>query len=107
MTLDAEEFIRRFLLHVLPDQFMKIRHYGLLSNRHRKTTLPRCRELLGARGVEMVEAAHRPSWQALMFQVTGRDPRICPSCGQGTMVTREILRPVTDRAPPLSARPSA
>jgi hypothetical protein len=100
MTLEAVEFIRRFLLHVLPDHFMKIRHYGLLSNRHRKTMVPRCQELLGVACMEVAEAAPRPSWQDLMRRLTGRDPRICPTCGQGTMVTREILVPVVDRAPP-------
>ena len=51
LTLDACEFIRRFLLHILPDGFMKVRHYGLLSNRNRKTKLKRCRELLGVLGL--------------------------------------------------------
>ena len=46
MTLSADEFLRRFLLHVLPDGFQRIRHYGLLGNRHRAETLARCRELL-------------------------------------------------------------
>ena len=48
MTLSADEFLRRFLLHVLPDSFQRIRHYGLVGNRHRKESLARCRELLGA-----------------------------------------------------------
>ena len=47
MTLDATEFIRRFLLHVLPSSFVKIRYYGFMANRHRKENLTRCRELLG------------------------------------------------------------
>ena len=47
MTLDAEEFIRRFLLHILPDGFQRIRYYGFLSNRYREEKLARCRELLG------------------------------------------------------------
>jgi hypothetical protein len=47
MTLDADEFIRRFLLHVLPRGFMRLRHYGFLANRHKARTLRRCRELLG------------------------------------------------------------
>jgi hypothetical protein len=46
MTVSADEFLRRFLLHVLPDSFQRIRHYGLLSNRHRAENLTRCRELL-------------------------------------------------------------
>jgi hypothetical protein len=47
MTLDAQEFIRRFLLHVLPDGFMRIRHFGFFANRSKKHTLPQCRKLLG------------------------------------------------------------
>jgi hypothetical protein len=46
MTLSADEFLRRFLLHVLPEGFQRIRHYGLFSNRHRADNLARCRELL-------------------------------------------------------------
>jgi hypothetical protein len=46
MTLEAEEFIRRFLLHVLPDGFQRIRCYGFMANRYREQKLARCRELL-------------------------------------------------------------
>jgi hypothetical protein len=46
MTLSADEFLRRLLMHVLPDGFQRIRHYGLLGNRHRAENLARCRELL-------------------------------------------------------------
>ena len=45
MTLEAEEFIRRFLMHILPPYFMKIRHYGLLENRNKKTKLAECKKL--------------------------------------------------------------
>ena len=47
MTLEAVEFVRRFLMHVLPSGFVRVRHYGLLANRHRREKLARCRELLG------------------------------------------------------------
>jgi hypothetical protein len=47
LTLEALEFIRRFLLHVLPEQFVKIRYYGILGHRSRKTKLSRCKRLLG------------------------------------------------------------
>ena len=47
MTISAEEFIRRFLLHILPSRFTKIRHFGLLSNRNRKTIIALCRILIG------------------------------------------------------------
>jgi len=48
MQLDADEFIRRFPLHVLPKSFVRIRHYRLLANRRRKEKISRCRELLAA-----------------------------------------------------------
>ena len=48
MCVDASEFIRRFLLHVLPSGLQRIRHYGLLANRHRAEKLVRCRQLLAA-----------------------------------------------------------
>ncbi len=48
MTVSADEFLRRFLLHVLPKGLVRIRHFGLFANRRRQTALTRCRELLGA-----------------------------------------------------------
>jgi len=48
MTLTVDEFMRRFFMHVLPRKFVKIRHYGILSNRNRSTKLQRCKELTGA-----------------------------------------------------------
>jgi len=90
MTLDVSEFIRRFLLHILPEGFMKIRHYGILSNRNRKKKLPRCKKLLGVPDDNNAER-HRESWQELLIRITGRDPSICPYCGKGKMVVKELL----------------
>ena len=90
MTLDVSEFIRRFLLHILPEGFMKIRHYGILSNRNRKTKLLQCKKLLGVPD-DNNAAGHRESWQELLFRITGRDPSICPYCGKGKMVVKELL----------------
>lgn len=98
MTLNAFEFIHRFLLHVLPDGFMKIRHYGILSNRSRKTKLRRCKELLGVSQDQDTDKPERPSWQELLFIVTGIDPTVCPHCGKGKMVLKEALVPTA--APP-------
>jgi len=98
MTLNAFEFIRRFLLHVLPDGFMKIRHYGILSNRSRKTKLRRCKQLLGVAEHRGRQKQPRLSWQDLLLRVTGIDPRICPQCGKGKMVLQEALAPTV--APP-------
>jgi len=93
MTLDAPEFIRRFLLHILPDGFVKIRHYGLLSNRNRKDKLGLCKRLLGVDCREEGKEKRKESWQDLLTRVTGNDPRICPYCGKGRMVLKEVLNP--------------
>jgi hypothetical protein len=85
MTLDANEFIRRFLIHVLPDGFHRIRYFGFLGNCHRARKLERCRELLGMaspnRAVDP-PAGYRDRYQAL----TGQSLRECPHCRTGIMV---------------------
>lgn len=98
MTLDAFEFIRRFLLHVLPDKFMKIRYHGILSNRNRNDTLLTCKELLGVKLED--EDNGKESWEDLLYRLTGTDPRVCPNCGKGRMVLREKLIPKRGRCPP-------
>lgn len=93
ITLSAESFIRRFLLHVLPKGYVKIRHYGLLSAAHATTTLEKARALLKEdqhRREEppSVEAdpLEKLSWKELMRLLTGEDLSLCPRCGQGRMV---------------------
>lgn len=100
LSLEAYEFIRRFLLHILPDRYMKIRHYGILSNRNRKTKLQRCKELLGVETEEGENIEEEESWEDLLTRITGIDPRICPYCGKGKMVLREKLQPGLSRHPP-------
>ena len=99
MTLNASEFIRRFLMHVLPDGFMKIRHYGILSNRSRKTKLATCKALLGVCHPDETGNS-KESWQDLLTRITGRDPRLCPYCGKGRMVLKEVLNPSALPLPP-------
>jgi hypothetical protein len=85
MTLAADEFIRRFLIHVLPDGFHRIRYYGFLGNCHRARKLEHCRELLGmaSRGPTADPPAdYRDRVEAL----TGRSLRECPHCHSGLMV---------------------
>jgi hypothetical protein len=100
MTLDASEFIRRFLLHILPDGFVKIRHYGILSTRNRKTKLPRCMRLLGVYQQQHNREKPRLPWQDLLERITGVDPRICPYCGKGKMVRKQVLDPSAFPLPP-------
>ena len=88
MKLPANEFLRRFLLHVLPRGFMRIRHFGLLANRYRKAKLERCRELLAA-----PPPLDRPdeSIVEMVERLTGKDLMRCPFCMKGTMrVTRQL-----------------
>jgi predicted Zn-ribbon and HTH transcriptional regulator len=84
LTLDAQEFIRRFLLHVLPNGFMRIRHFGFLANRSKKQALPQCRKLLGLNPA-LPEIPDR-STQDLLLELTGVDLSRCPACKKGTMV---------------------
>jgi hypothetical protein len=94
MTLDAEEFIRRFLLHVLPAGFQRIRYYGFLGNRYRKEKLARCRHLLGMPAYEegpVKDAA--PDYRERYEALTGVSLRRCPICHAGCMQVIEILPP--------------
>jgi hypothetical protein len=99
MTLPAMEFIRRFLLHVLPESFVRIRYFGLLSNRHRQRNLARCRELLSDQAAAEVEIAVPEDWRARLIRLTGRDPTVCPACGQGHLRRIEEL-PAVPFSPP-------
>jgi len=92
MTLDADEFLRRFLLHALEPGFRRIRHYGFLANRHRRLKLALCRRLLALPCADLLPspADFRDLYQAL----TGQSLRRCPQCGVGTMVAIELLAPV-------------
>ena len=79
--LPAEEFLRRFLRHVLPDGFQRVRHYGLLANRGKKRRLAHCRHLLGARAAPVTE--DRPPTAAdWLRQLLGIDVTRCPRCGE-------------------------
>jgi Putative transposase/Transposase zinc-binding domain len=95
MTLDADEFIRRFLLHVLPDGFHRIRHYGYLANGVRVAKLADCRRLLAAPEPAPPPAAadYRERYQ----QLTGRSLDLCPCCG-GRMVEIGVIPRATVRA---------
>jgi hypothetical protein len=92
MTLQVDEFIRRFRLHVLPKGFHRIRHYGLLASAARKANVARARELLDAPMPPETEEPAPPL----------NRPPPCPCCG-GRMVVIEIIRGVAQpRAPPVS-----
>jgi hypothetical protein len=93
MTLHAEEFIRRFLLHVLPDGFQRIRYYGFLGNRYREEKLARCRELLGMPLSELPALDTTKDYRDRSEELTGASLRTCPVCHRGHMVSMAILPP--------------
>jgi hypothetical protein len=96
LTIKASEFIRRFLLHVVPAGFCRVRHYGFLATRVKQERLQRCRMLLGQEAAPPAEVPNNPL--ALLLHLTGVDVRQCPQCQQGTMVVVERL-PSPQRSP--------
>jgi hypothetical protein len=101
MSMDVNEFIRRFLLHVLPSGFQRIRHYGFLANRCRAAKLVHCRQLLAvpAPAAKLHDALldYRDRYE----QLTGKSLRDCPKCKQGHMLCIESFLPGTlQRGPP-------
>jgi hypothetical protein len=91
MTLEAEEFIRRFLLHVLPEGFQRIRYYGFLANRYRKQKLAHCRELLDMPAPEPPALEGAKDYRERYEELIGPSLRECPVCHQGRMLVIEIL----------------
>ncbi len=92
MTLDADEFIRRFLMHVLPDGFVRIRYFGFLANCNRAKKLPLCRDLLDVTEISVVQ---EKSWPDLVLSLTGKDPLLCPKCQRGRLVRIQTLPPIS------------
>jgi hypothetical protein len=91
MTVSAEEFIRRFLLHALPPGFQRIRYYGFLANCHRAGKLDFCRQCLAAPCSDLLpRAADSREFYAIL---TSPNLRRCPQCGVGSMIRIEILCP--------------
>jgi hypothetical protein len=100
MTLAADEFMRRFLLHVLPGGFHRIRHYGLLANGVRKTNLARARELLND-----APAPHAQTANADAGSGTAQPCFLCRHCGGPMLIVETFVRGQMIRAPP--AQPHA
>jgi hypothetical protein len=97
MALDAHEFIRRFLLHILPKDFVKIRHYGLFCNKSKKSLLIKCREMLDICHTKLNSEAE--TWQEMLLRITGIDVQKCPFCGKGNMRIIELI-PENCNSPP-------
>jgi hypothetical protein len=97
LSLSAMEFIRRFLLHIVPPRFVRIRYYGLMANRNKEKNLSSCYEQFELdRKVEELAKG----WDEIFLDVAGVDVHACPICGVGTLVCRDILPKQLYRPPP-------
>jgi hypothetical protein len=99
--IPAQEFIGRFLKHVLPDRFTRVRHYGLLANRGKQERLARCRQLLGVRATVTEDPSSRTmaDWVWVLLRI---DIARCPCCGDA--LHRETIPRHVDRAERASPR---
>jgi hypothetical protein len=91
MEITTEEFIRRFIMHILPSKFVKIRHYGILSNRNRSTKLEKCKKLTGANDIRIEDSIKKLTIAEILLKLTGKDINICPCCKIGKMILKEKL----------------
>ncbi|MBM3797748.1 MAG: IS91 family transposase [Acidobacteria bacterium] len=94
MTLAVDEFIRRFLLHVLPDGFQRIRFGGFLANRHRRTKLARLAQLLSLAVTDLLPPPSALTASALLAHLTGQAEHQCPFCQQGRLVRVQTPSPI-------------
>jgi hypothetical protein len=95
MTLTADEFIRRFLLHVLPRGFQRLRQFGFLANRRRRYKLALCRTLLGDIADPALTNQPLPrDYKSLYETLTGKSLKQCPACRTGTMKLTARLAPL-------------
>ena len=94
MTLSTDEFMRRFLLHVLPSGFHRIRHYGLIANTGRRENLARARELLNVAPIVSAESTADVPVESV------QPTFVCPDCGAAMIVIATLVRGQRIRAPP-------
>lgn len=100
MSLSADEFIRRFLIHVLPNGFQRIRYYGFLGNRYRQQKLDQCRCLLGMPQPDQPTAKDpEEDYRDRYENLTGCSLKRCPQCQQGRMVLVAILPKGSSHSP--------
>jgi hypothetical protein len=101
MTLKLEEFIRRFLLHILPERFVKTRHYGILGNHHREIRLQQIRERLEQPARDLAQATTQPQrlhplalFVAMLLESGEASLQpVCPFCGSTRLRLRRIIKP--------------
>jgi hypothetical protein len=95
--IPAVSFMRRFLLHVLPYRFVRIRYYGILSHRNKKKAIEACRKFYN---LEQIHEEEPLDWRDFYQRVTGKDVSLCPLCKTGVLCINEIIPARRYRAPP-------
>jgi hypothetical protein len=96
-SLNVHAFMRRFLLHVVPYRFVRIRYFGLLAHRNKKKALMTC---LAFYQLEGKTHLHLFDWRTMYAMTTGKDCLLCPACGNGKLIIVEIIRPSWNSSPP-------
>jgi hypothetical protein len=91
LNIQATDFLQRFVTHVLPAGFMKIRHYGILSSRNKAACIAKVREQFGVEPV--VKPPKASNWMETFEMLYGRHPKLCPCCGKGIMLVVETIEP--------------
>ena len=90
MTLSSHEFMRRFLLHILPHKFVKIRHYGFLSNRFRSSKVALCRKLIAKQQGVVLKILPLLDKFELLEKLIGKEKLCCPECGRYFVYNHEV-----------------
>jgi len=98
-TLSGVEFVRRFLMHIPPRHFVRVRHYGLLCSRNKNTLIPLCRQLLGCR--KFLSKLKDLKKSAVIHRIYHKDVTVCPRCGAHmSLETIRSPRPLSNAPPP-------
>jgi hypothetical protein len=97
-TLDVMDFISKFIIHIVPLRFVRIRYYGLMANRNKKVNLSRCREYYKVR---IKPATTNEPWDKILLDVTGVDAHKCPSCLTGQLILKRVFSRIHYSPPPV------
>jgi hypothetical protein len=95
LTLAAPDFVQRFLLHVLPRRFVRVRHFGLQANASRARLVAKARECLGSSAAPDPQPAPRESWWELFQRLTGQNPLRCPYCQRAPLRLVAVMAPTS------------
>jgi hypothetical protein len=96
--MDVFSFMRRFMLHVVPHRFVRIRYFGILSHRNKKKAIQACREFYS---IKKQREQIPQDWRVIYLKKTGKNSMQCPHCNNGKLILKEQIQPIHYRAPPV------